>query len=92
MRTMKDLAQRALDVQAACNLSGVVISFADDIRDLRKILQAEGTCSTDTVNTHPMCVLYSTQIAFLSGTSATGCERSEEWSKAYNWALNESKG
>lgn len=91
MRTMKELAQRAIDVQTACNLSGVVISFADDIRVLRQHLQAEGNCSTDTVNMHPMCVLYATQIAYLAGTSGIGCERADEWNKAYNWALEITK-
>jgi hypothetical protein len=84
---MKQLARNALSAQNACNLSGIVISFATDIQTLRQLLEAEGKGDTDTINKHPMCILYSTQIAFLTGTSALGCEI-DEWRKANEWAEN----
>jgi hypothetical protein len=87
---MKQLARNALSAQSACNLSGIVISFATDIQTLRQLLEADGKGSTDDINKHPMCILYSTQIAFLTGTSPLGCE-ADTWQKANEWAENEVK-
>jgi hypothetical protein len=83
MKTMKQLASDALAVQNACNLSGVVISFGNGIKDLRANLEAEGKGGTDAVNEHPYCVLFTTQILWLS---CSGSIDSEKYSKAYAWA------
>lgn len=91
MKTWKQLAERALAVQSACNLSGIVISFADDIRDVRSLLDQEGKGNTDMVNKHPVAVLYSTQIAFLTGTSHIGCDDIELYGKATEWANQQVK-
>jgi hypothetical protein len=76
MKTIKELCQDALNVQNACNLSGVAISFGQAMRDLRAI---EPNLSTDQLNTHPIAVLWSSKIA-----SLTGSEGASEFSKAYN--------
>ncbi len=65
-RTMVDLAREALQVQDACNLSGVVHSFSRAITRLRVLLEAEGKGGTDNVNTHPVCVLWADKIASLT--------------------------
>jgi hypothetical protein len=66
-RTMKELAQEALDVQNACNLSGVVHSFARAMTDLRAVAEAEGWAGTQNINTHPICQLWADKIADLTG-------------------------
>lgn len=74
MKTMKQIALSALYVQTACNLSGVVKSFADATTVLWAEAQARGE-GTEWVNKHPISVLYAYQIAHLSGISADdGCE------------------
>ena len=70
-------AQDALDVQGACNLSGVVAAFARMTHEMR----ASGM-DTPTCNKHFRSVLFSAQIAAL-----TESEESLEYSKAYGQAL-----
>ena len=73
MLTRKDY-QNALDVQSACNLSGVVKSFADV---MGRIFDEghSGKKGTDWINTHSICRLYAEQIAHLSGAGmASDCE------------------
>lgn len=87
MNTLKELTQNALDVQSAINLSGVIHSFSRDITALRELMEVDGgIVSTTMINQHPICILYSTQIAFLTGTSGVGCENTELYRKAYEWA------
>lgn len=74
-RTLADLAREAIQVQDACNLSGVVLSFARSIVRLRALLAAEGKGGTDSVNRHPICQLWADKIQSLS------C--SEAYSEAY---------
>lgn len=81
MKTMKELAQKALDVQDACNLSGVVHTFSEVIRELREVARAEGWEGTEAINRHPICLLFSSKIA-----SLTYSDSGEEFGKAYEWA------
>jgi hypothetical protein len=63
MRTIQDLAKEAIQVQDACNLSGVVHGFSRAITELREILRATGgDLSTDAVNTHPICRMWASKI------------------------------
>lgn len=80
MDTISKLAQGALTAQNACNLSGVVASFNWTLTELWAHAHAKGE-GTDWVNTHPICVLYSAQIAHLSSGSITD---SVSYSKAYD--------
>jgi len=66
-KTIKQLAQEALDVQNACNLCGVVQSFARAMIDL-----GEHTKGTDERNQHPVSVLWADKVAHLTGTQAIG--------------------
>lgn len=71
LRSLQELAQEALDVQDACNLSGVVHSFSRAIIELRfhlADLKAGGLTSTTELNTHPICKLWADKIAHLAGT------------------------
>lgn len=79
-RTLADLAREALNVQDACNLSGVVLGFGRSVLRLRALLEAEGTISTDKVNQHPVCVLWADKIESLT--------RKFSFSEAYGWATS----
>ncbi len=58
--TAKDY-QTALDVQNACNLSGVIYSFADIMQRLCKDVP-----STEDRNRHPICIMFAEQIKWLT--------------------------
>jgi len=62
--------QQALDVQFACNLSGIVQSFSKTLDHIWEEARACGH-GTDWVNKHPICRLYAEQIAYLSGGGST---------------------
>lgn len=72
--------ERAILVQDACNLSGVVHSFSRIVSKVHATLAVErdGKFSTDDVNRHPICVMYASKIA-----SLTGCELSLNFNEAY---------
>lgn len=69
--------QDAIDVQNACNLSGVVHSFSRVISKVWDEAHANGQ-GTDYVNRHPIAVMYASKIASLTGSEIDG-----EFSKAY---------
>jgi len=79
-RTLKELAKEALDVQDACNLSGVAHGFARAMTDL-----GEHTNGTDARNKHPVAVLWADKIAHLTGTQDLG---NDVTTKAYSWAYD----
>ena len=66
--------QDALIVQDACNLSGVVRSFSKHMQTLCDM----GIDNTRDRNRHPVCVLFSSKIA-----SLTGSEDFSNFSRAY---------
>lgn len=69
-RTLKDLAKEAIAVQDACNLSGVVISFAAAMRDLCDLVP-----NTGERNRHPIAVLWADKVASLVGIQNLGDDR-----------------
>jgi len=75
-RTMVDLANEAIRVQDACNLSGVVYSFAKAIQRLRVLLREQGRESTAEVNTHPICVAWISKMQSLA-----------RWDKVEDWDM-----
>ena len=66
-KTLKELAQEALNVQNACNLCGVAQAFARVMIDL-----GEHTKGTDERNKHPIAILWADKIAHLTGTQQMG--------------------
>ena len=80
--------QLALDSQSACNLSGIVHGFSNVItkvwQQAREINQG-----TNWVNTHPICVLYATQIAHLSSGLVN---TTEAYGVSYNFCSRMAKG
>lgn len=84
---LRKICQNALDVQCACNLSGVVHSFSNDVTKLWDICRAVTGQGTDWVNTHPVCVLYADKIVSLSsGGVTTGDNYSNAWSHCWDVA------
>lgn len=69
MKNLKELAQEALNVQDASNLSGVVHAFSRAMTDLRGNLP---NASTEALNHHPVSVLFADKIAHLTGTQKFG--------------------
>jgi hypothetical protein len=62
MLTIREAAQMALDVQTACNLSGVVRSFVRVIDAIRN----HPNVGTVSVNTHAICQLFASKIEDLT--------------------------
>ena len=75
VRTLREMAQMALAVQDACNLSSVVHSFSEVMADLGRHPECTGT---DWKNRHPIAVMFASKIA-----SLTGCENVGNFSIAY---------
>jgi hypothetical protein len=80
MRTIQDLAKEAIQVQDACNLSGVVHGFSRAMTELREILRAEngGVINTHTMNHHPICCLWASKIHDLTSMGLSDGERFRE--------------
>lgn len=67
-KTLKELAQEALNVQDACNLCGVAQSFARAMRDL-----GDHTNGTDARNQHPITRVWLDKMNQLAGIQHPGC-------------------
>jgi hypothetical protein len=65
VRTLAELAREALQVQDACNLSGVAHGYVRSICRLRALLPEAGTTR---INEHPISQLWADKIASLTGT------------------------
>jgi hypothetical protein len=76
-----NIYRNALDVQSASNLSGVVLQFARDMKEINREVRASGG-GTEQVNKHPVCRLYAEQIAWLTG--ASGCLDSDTYRAAHD--------
>lgn len=63
----------ALQVQDACNLSGVVLSWARAMKVITDAAQAGGH-GTDWVRLHPVNVLYADKVADLTARGASFSE------------------
>ena len=70
--------QTALDIQDACNLSGVVLAWSRIVPKLWNEARARGK-GTDFVNEHPICKLFADKLADLARVRDM-----TEYSKAYD--------
>jgi uncharacterized protein (DUF2235 family) len=59
MRTLKELAQEAIDIQNASNLSGLIHGWSRAITELRTYYPSAGT---DEINRHPINKLWAAKI------------------------------
>lgn len=93
MKTLQEAAQTALDVQNACNLSGVVHSFSEVMRVLNEESRkgAGNGFGTNWTNEHPICRLFIEQIAHLNGCAVRDTAKSDYF-KAYRECEAVAKG
>lgn len=63
--------EMALLGQSACNLSGLVLGFAEVMPRISAEVRSAGGGSAE-VAAHPICRLYAEQIAYLAGVTASG--------------------
>lgn len=66
-RTLAQLAREAIDIQSACNLSGLVHGWSRSARRLRELLKTAGT---DEINHHPVNQLWADKLYDLTGMAA----------------------
>jgi hypothetical protein len=78
--TLAQAAQLAIDIQDACNLSGVVRSFAEVTETLWADSRANNR-GTSGVNHHPVSVLFASKIGDLTGV---GCGDLDTFNTAYD--------
>lgn len=76
-QSLADVAREAIQIQDACNLSGVAHSFLDAIATIRN--SASGTRE---VNTHAIVTLYVSKFASLNGTDCLCSDCMDAFSKA----------
>ena len=80
----KDDYQSALDSQSACNASGLIASLAKLTPEIWDEARSKNQ-GTDYVNTHPIIVLYLTQLINLAGF---GCMPNDTiYNKAYDFCM-----
>lgn len=79
MRTLKELAQEAIVVQDACNLSGVVHGWHRAMEELCELLRQSG--GTEFRNTHPINQLWASKCHDLA---RMGTSDFEAYGKAYD--------
>lgn len=86
--TLKNEAQRALDLQDACNLKGVIVSFTN----ARETILDHGgrDKGTNWFNHHPIMVMYACKIADLCGLSIRSDP--DTFSKSYKLCEQMSQG
>lgn len=70
-KTLQELATEALNVQDACNLSGVVISFTRVIQELKLHFP---NLSTSNFNALPINAMWADKIASLAGAQNMSTE------------------
>jgi len=64
--TMQEAAKAALEVQDACNLSGVLRSFQQIVSDVIWPEARKQGKGTEFVNTHPICTLFLVKLTDLN--------------------------
>jgi len=83
-RTMRELAKEALAIQSCFNLSSIVHSFSRCICRLRAIAKEEGWEDEQEIRRHPISVLFSNRIGYLTYSTSI-----DEVVRAMNWAAIE---
>lgn len=84
VRTWKELAAEAVQVQDASNLVAVVGTFGRTIQEVKYRLESEGKLGSADVWQHPVCVLFSNKIS-----SMTSSDSVTLFGNALNWAYEQ---
>lgn len=80
-RTLEQLAEEAILVQDACNLSGVIHAWSRAISRLRQLTNL----GTDDLNTHPINVMWASKVGSLT---RIGEGDYQKFSDAYDYCKN----
>lgn len=80
--TIQEAAQAALDVQDACNLSGVVRSFNEIVIDVLWPEAQRLDKGTEWVNSHPIVTLFLSKLASLNRSECLCSECLDSFSRA----------
>lgn len=91
MKTIQQLAKDAIEVQDACNLSGIVHGWHRAMEDLVPILRSGGGKNfggTAEINHHPINQLWASKVHDLTGM---GLSDTEAFSKAYDACIELAK-
>jgi hypothetical protein len=75
-RSLQEIAQEAIDIQDASNISGVALRFFQALSDLRGLPECTGNAW---LNAHPITALYLDKLASFSPYRAG----SDEFSRVY---------
>jgi hypothetical protein len=85
LRTLKQLAAEAIQVQNACNPLGLTKSFAATTQELRDRLSADGLPSgTDDIKGHPIFRLWASKLHDLA---SMGLSDTDRYGEAYHACL-----
>ena len=81
-RTIKQLAQEAIQIQDACNPLGLSKGYAAALTDLRDALAAGGLpCGTLEISRHPVNQLWASKLHDLAGM---GWSQEDTYGRAYD--------
>ena len=83
-KTIKEAAETALQVQDGCNLSGILRSFNDIVKDTIWPAAQEQGKGTDWVNQHPICTLFLDKLASLNRTQCLCGDNMNSFGSAYD--------
>lgn len=64
--TIKEAAKAAIEVQNACNISGVILSFADILQNTLRPYAYENGKSSEWVNQHPIVRMFCSKLVSLA--------------------------
>lgn len=81
--TIQDLAKQAIEIQNACNLSGIVHAFSKAVTVMRTELKMD----TPTCNRHPVTVLFLDKLNSLAGIQPLDTEYMNATSHAMDECL-----
>ena len=82
---LQELAKQAIEIQDACNLSGVVHSFSPALTKLREVIGSG-------VNEHPITIVWLDKLNSLAGIQEGHVNISRAYDKVHDWAEGKNLG
>ncbi len=93
LQQLRKIAQTAMGVQDACNLTAVANGFARELMQLRGCLKELGLPDdTDAIRAHPVVRLWAYKIALLAGVIPQGHDYASTFAVDYNACDQLSRG
>jgi hypothetical protein len=89
MKTLKQLANDAIQMQDACNGLAIANGFGRAMTDLREALNEAGEpTDTDVFRSHPVYRMWASKIHDLAGLGLSDCDR---YGDAYKWCSEQAE-